>query len=161
MQTLLPLAAEIGARLKSRGETVAVAESSTGGLVAAALLAQPGASGFMRGGGVIYTRQARAGLLEIQPEDLAGFRASTERYATLLATTIRARLSADWGLGESGAAGPTGNSYGDAAGHACLAVAGPRAAVFTLETGDPDREANMRAFARRLLEMFLAELEAA
>jgi PncC family amidohydrolase len=146
--------------LKSAGQTVAVAESSTGGLVAAALLAQAGASVFMRGGAVVYTRQARAGLLGIQPEDLAGFRASTERYATLLANNIRVRLSADWGLGETGAAGPNGNSYGDAAGHACLAVAGPRPAVFTLETGDPDREANMRAFGRRLLELFLAELEA-
>jgi nicotinamide-nucleotide amidase len=158
MQDLLPLAETIGARLKTRGETIAIAESSTGGLIAAALLSVGGASAYFRGGGVIYTRQARWGLLEIpDPMPTPVQRASTEPYASLLAETVRRRLDATWGLGETGATGPTGNRYGDAAGHTCIALAGPTARAITLETGSADRVANMRVFARRALEL-LAEV---
>jgi PncC family amidohydrolase len=157
MQTLLPLANSIGERLKARGETIAIAESSTAGLISAALLSVAGASVYFRGGGVIYTRQSRWGLLEIpDPMPAPVQRASTELYASLLAETVRKRLDATWGLGETGAAGPTGNRYGDAAGHTCIALAGPSAHAITLETGDADRIGNMRAFARRALEL-LAE----
>src|SRR5208283_3122288 len=151
MQDLLPLAETIGARLKARGETIAIAESSTGGLISAALLSVGGASAYFRGGGVIYTRQARWGLLEIpEPMPAPVQRASTEPYASLLAETVRRRLDATWGLGETG---PTGNRYGDAAGHTCIALAGPAARAITLETGSADRVANMRVFARRALEL--------
>lgn len=158
MQDLLPLAARLGARLKERGETIAIAESSTGGLISAALLSVGGASAYFRGGGVIYTAQARSGLLDItNPLPAPIQRASTEPYALLLADTVRARLDAGWGLGETGATGPTGNRYGDAAGHTCIAVTGPNfSRAITLETGSDDRVANMRAFARRALEL-LAE----
>lgn len=159
MQELLPLAEKIGARLKARGETIAIAESSTGGLISAALLSVGGASTYFRGGGVIYTLQARQGLLEIQePLPTPVQRASTEPYAKLLAETVRLRLDTTWGLGETGAAGPTGNRYGDAAGHSCIALAGPEAQAITLETASDDRIANMRAFARRALELLLDKL---
>lgn len=159
MDTLLPAAAALGAALKARGETIAVAESSTGGLVSAALLAAPGASAYFLGGGVIYTRFARAALLGITDETMAGLRPSTEAYALLLARTARDRLGASWGLGESGAAGPTGNRYGDAPGHACLAIVGPGAErATTVETASLDRAANMRAFAAALLELAAAAL---
>jgi PncC family amidohydrolase len=159
MQDLLPLAETIGARLKARGETIAIAESSTGGLISAALLSVGGASAFYRGGGVIYTLQARQGLLDI-PDPLPSpvRRASTEPYAQLLAETVRRRLQATWGLGETGAAGPTGNRYGDAAGHSCIALAGPGLYTITMETGNDDRIANMRAFVRRALEFMLDKL---
>lgn len=161
MDSLLPAAARVAALLRARGETLAVAESSTGGLVAAALLAQPGASAFFLGGAVVYTRAARAALLGIGDDTMARLRPSTEGYAALLAATVRARLGADWGLGESGAAGPTGNRYGDPAGHACLAVAGPRDLARTLATGLAVREANMRAFAGTALALLAEALEAA
>jgi PncC family amidohydrolase len=153
METLLPAARAIGARLKARGETVAVAESSAGGLVSAALLALPGASAYFLGGCVVYTRASREGLLRITDADMAGMRSSSEPYAMLLARTVRARLGADWGFAETGAAGPSGNRYGDAAGHACLAVSGAVERVTTLETGSADREANMRAFAAALFAL--------
>jgi nicotinamide-nucleotide amidase len=159
MQTLLPLAEKIGARLKERGETIAIAESSTGGLISAALLSVAGASAYFRGGGVIYTHKARGELLgigETLPPEIK--RASTEPYATLLAQSMRARLDATWALGESGATGPTGNMYGDRAGHTCIAVAGPVSSVMTLETGSRDRVANMRAFALKALEQLEAAL---
>ena len=159
MQTLLAEAAAIGVLLKSRGETLAVAEGAAGGLVSAALLAVPGASAYFLGGGVIYTRAARAAFLGIADSDLAGFRPATEPYALLLANRAREKLGATWGLGETGAAGPTGNRYGDAAGHACIAVAGTISRSLTVETGSADRAANMRAFAAALLALLHATLK--
>ena len=153
MQDLLSKAEAIGARLKARGETLVVAESSTGGLVSAALLAVPGASAYFLGGAVVYTRQSRRELLGIPDSALASMRPSTEPYARLLAQTARERFGAVWALGETGATGPTGNRYGDAAGHCCLAVVGPSERAITLETGSSDRVANMRAFAAAALDL--------
>ena len=118
MRELLPLAEKAAALLKARNETIAVAESSAGGLITAALLAVPGASAYCRGGAVIYTRQALLALKDMNVEMLAGMRPSTEAYALFEAQAVRERFAADWGLGETGAAGPTGNRYGDSAGHA-------------------------------------------
>jgi nicotinamide-nucleotide amidase len=153
MQDLLPIAERIAARLKARGDTIAIAESSTGGLISAALLAIPGASAYFLAGSVIYTRFARAAFLEIPDPLPGGMRASSEPYAELLARTVRERCKASWGLGETGATGPTGNRYGDAAGHSCIAIDGPVSSVLTLETGSADRIANMRRFASQALEM--------
>ena len=160
-QDLMSRAAVLGERLKARKETVAVAESSSGGLISAALLSVPGASAYYLGGGVIYTGRALKGVLQVDRRELEGMRSSSEPYAAFLADTVRQRLRADWGLAETGAAGPTGNVYGDAAGHACLAVAGPAALVQTLETGSPDRIANMSRFAAAALGLLLQGLEAA
>ncbi len=160
MDALIPLADEIAGRLRARGETVAVSESSSGGLVSAALLAVPGASAYYRGGGVIYTAAAFRGLMGLTREDVAGMRSATEPYAALLARTIRERLGADWGVAETGAAGPDGNGYGDPAGHACLAVAGQDGQIrtMTLSTGLSDRPENMRRFAEAALHHLLASL---
>lgn len=158
MLDLLPLAEKLAVLLKERGETVAVAESSTGGLISAALLAVPGASSYFLGGAVVYTRQARRELLRIPDEAVAGGRSATEPYALLLARTSRERFSASWAIAESGAAGPTGNRYGDAAGHSCVAIAGPIERSVTLETGSSERQANMRAFATAALELLFQGL---
>ena len=143
----------IGARLAERGHTLAVAESSAGGLINAALVAAPGASAWYLGGCVIYTAASRLGLLGITAEEMQGMRSATEPYARLVARRVREKLGATWALAETGASGPRGNRYGDAPGHACFAVSGPVEAAITLETGSADREANMRAFARRALEL--------
>ena len=158
MQTLLPLAEQVALLLKARRETVAVAESSAGGLLAAALLAVPGASAYFLGGAVVYTRKAREQLLQLPREAVAGMRSASEPYALLLARTARQRLSASWGLAETGAAGPSGNPYGDSAGHSCIAIAGMAEEVITLETGDADRLANMRAFAAAALQLLQRHL---
>jgi nicotinamide-nucleotide amidase len=143
----------IADRLIGQKETLAISESSAGGLISAALLAVPGASAYFLGGGVIYTGKAMRALLDLTPDKLDGIRSATEPMARLLAETVRGRLGADWGLAETGATGPTGNRYSDAAGHACLAVAGKRSASRTLETGSSDRAANMVAFANAALEL--------
>jgi nicotinamide-nucleotide amidase len=157
VQSLQPLAGKIAARLIERRETIAVAESSTGGLVAAALLAVPGASAYVIGGAVVYTKAARAALLGINDADMQGLRPATEAYSLLIARRVRERLGATWGLGETGATGPSGNRYGDPAGHSCMAIAGPVERAVTLQTGSVHRRANMDAFAMRALEL-LAEV---
>ncbi|MDB5620798.1 CinA family protein [Tardiphaga sp.] len=160
MKDLVPLAEKIAAKLIARKQTIAVAESSTGGLISAALLAVPGASAYYLGGGVIYTRDARRVLMEIPDDAMKGLRSASEPYAQLLAKQIRERFNCDWGLSETGATGPTGNRYGDAAGHSCMAVAGPQQAVMTLETESIDRLGNMHAFAHTALTFLLKNLSA-
>ena len=159
MDQLVELAEQIADRLKERRETVAVAESSTGGLIAAALLAVPGASAYFLGGAVVYTRQARRSLVAIPDEAMAGIRSASEPYAALLARTVRERHGATWGLSETGAAGPTGNRYGDPAGHTCIAIAGRSERSLTLATGSADRRANMQAFGAKALEALLEAIE--
>ncbi len=161
MVELAAMAERVGGLLKQRGETVAISESSSGGLISAALLAVPGASAYYKGGGVVYTPRAMHTVLAIDIKALKGIRSSSEPYAELAADAVRRRFNATWGLSETGAAGPTGNGYGDAAGHSCMAIAGPRQAVITLETGDGDREANMWAFTIRALALLEEVLQEA
>ena len=159
METLLPLAQDCAAILKERGWTVAVSESSSGGLVSAVLLAVPGASAYFLGGGVIYTRKARRELLQLADGDVR-VRGTTEEYALIAATQIRERLGATLAIAESGAAGPSDSPYGPAAGTTCLAVSGPTDCTRTVETGHNDRLENMRTFGRAALDLLLDALQA-
>jgi nicotinamide-nucleotide amidase len=159
MKELVTIAEKIAAKLIAQRQTIAIAESSTGGLISAALLAVPGASAYFLGSAVVYTRDARRVLMDIPDDAMKGIRSASEPYAKLLASQIRTRFSADWGLSETGATGPTGNRYGDAAGHSCMGVAGPaQSAAMTLETGNADRLANMHVFAATALNYFLQNL---
>jgi PncC family amidohydrolase len=159
MDELEALAAGVGAILKARGQRIAVAESSSGGLISAALLSVPGASAYFLGGAVVYTPKSRVLLTDIPKAALEGMRSASEPYALLLARNQVERYGADWGLSETGAAGPTGNPYGDAAGHTCVAVSGPVEAAVTIETASDDRSANMRAFAAAALGLLKKALE--
>jgi len=134
VDSLIAIGSAVGSLLKERKETLAVAESSAGGLINAALVAVPGA---------------------------ANIRSASEPFAKLLARRVRDNLGATWGLSETGASGPTGNRYGDAAGHACIAVSGPVDAVITVETGSANREANMWVFARQAIALLEACLRKA
>ena len=156
---LAPIAEALADTLKQRSQSVAVAESSAGGLISAALLAVPGASAYFLGGSVVYTAKARMALLGLRREDVAGVRSASEPYALILARTVRENLGATWGLSETGAAGPTGNGYGDAAGHTCVAVSGPSEMALTLETGSSDRSANMQRFAEAALQLLKSALD--
>jgi nicotinamide-nucleotide amidase len=153
IQELLPQAERIAALLKARGETISIAESSTAGLVSAALLAIPGASAYFMGGAVVYTGVSRSELLRVTEADLTGITPSTEAYAMLFARKIRERLQTSWSLGETGTAGPTGSRYGHAPGHSCIAVVGRVERAITIETGNSDRLDNMRAFSIAALDL--------
>ncbi len=161
MTDLNDMAAAVGALLKERGATVAVNESSTGGIISAALLAVPGASAYFRGGAVVYTRESKQTLGGLTDADIEVERAATETHAKILAKSIRDRMGTDWAIGETGATGPTGNRYGDPAGHSCIAVAGPVERVITISTGSDDREDNMWAFARAALDLLQEAVAAA
>lgn len=158
MRELVAQAERAAALLMARKETVAVAESSAGGLITAALLAVPGASAWCLGGTVIYTKQGWLALRDFDESVLGGFRSATEGNALVRARFIRERMAASWGIGETGAAGPTGNRYGDPAGHACFAVAGARERAVTLRTGTSERLANMHRFAEAALQLFVDTL---
>jgi PncC family amidohydrolase len=158
MDNILPHAQRLAEQLKLRRHTLAVSESSTGGLISATMLSTPGASAFFLGGAVVYTAASREGLLGIAPVAMTDIRSASEPYALLCARTIKQRLGADWAIAETGAAGPTGNRYGDQAGHSCLAITGLVEQVLTLETGDTDRIANMRTFAVAAIDLLYEAL---
>jgi len=158
MRDLLPIADKLGALLKDRHETIAIAESSTGGLISAALLAVPGASAYFLGGAIVYTRESRRTLLDIPDSAFAGIRGVTEPLAQVLARGTLKRFATTWSVAEVGAAGPTGNRYGDPAGHSCIAVTGPVDRAITVETGSSDRVANMRVFAAAALDLLAQSL---
>jgi PncC family amidohydrolase len=153
MQDLIPQAEKIANVLKARRETVGVAESSTGGLISSALLAVPGASAYYLGGAVVYTLQSRRALLDLPDSAFSGLRGLTEELALVLARGARQRFGTTWAVSEVGAAGPTGSRYGDPPGTTCIAVAGPVERGLIIHTGNPDRVANMRAFAAKALEL--------
>ena len=158
MDTLLPLAEKAAALLRAKKHRITVAESSTGGLISSALLALPGASDYFLGGAVVYTVKSRLVFLGLGESDWIGMRPSTEAYALLAARRARERFGADWAIGETGATGPTGNRYGDAPGHSCIAVVGATERVITIETRQSDRIANMRAFAAAALNLLTETL---
>ena len=155
MKDLVSIAERISVVLTERRQTIAIAESSTAGLISAALLAVPGASAYFLGGAVVYTGQSRRVLLDIPDAALDGMRPSTEAYALMMARTAQERFSSTWALAETGATGPTGNRYGDAPGHSCIAIAGGAEEAMTLETGKPDRLDNMHAFTAAALNFLL------
>jgi PncC family amidohydrolase len=161
MERLYPLADRIGARLVARKESIAVTESSTAGLLSAALLSVPGASAYFVGGVVTYTHTSREALLGITDADMKrlGLRSSSEPYAAYAAGCVREKHKSTWGLAETGAAGPTGNRYGDPAGHTSIAIVGPRNKTLSIKTGKADRRENMMLFAEAALKALLAELE--
>ena len=158
MKELVSIAEKVAAVLTARKQTIAIAESSTAGLISAALLAVPGASAYFLGGAVVYTRQSRRLLLDIPDAALDGMRPSTEPYALMMARHTRERFATTFALAETGATGPTGNRYGDAAGHSCIAVAGLSEGAMTLETGKSDRLDNMNAFTATALNFLLEKV---
>jgi nicotinamide-nucleotide amidase len=137
----------ISTQLKSRGETIAVAESTTGGLISARLLAMPGASAYFLGGTVIYTRESSKVFLDAAADQLKGIKPLSEEMALYFARLVRDKLGASWGLAELGIAGPTGSPYGIDAGTSVIAIAGPVDAAVTVSTGHSDRIRNMEDFA--------------
>ena len=159
LDDLLALGARIGDRLVERGETVAVADGSSGGLITTALLARPGASAYYVGGATIYTGPAARGLVAGEVKAPEGLRGASEPWVQYLSESIRLRLGTTWGIGEGGASGPDGTPYGDPAGHAWVGVDGPVSATRHLLTGDSDRARNMVAFAITGLQLFVEVLE--
>ena len=152
--TALALHSEkVAKKLVAAKQTVAVAESSTGGLISASLLAVPGASAYYRGGSVIYTLESRRTILGITGDDVRGLDPLTEAMVAQFARVAREQLDTTWAVAELGVAGPTGARYGHPPGLSVLAVAGPRCLTTSIETGSEDREANMWRFTEAAIEL--------
>ncbi|HCX66544.1 CinA family protein [Parvibaculum sp.] len=158
MESLMPLAGEVAELLKKRGETVALSESSMGGLVSAALVAQAGASAFYLGSTVIYTRGAARALYDLKGPPAPDVKPLTEPYVAAMAEVVREKFGASWAISEMGASGPSGSPYGPGPGTAVIGLAGPRPASITVSTGSADRVANMRAFGEAALRLILETL---
>lgn len=151
---LASLGADAADLLKQRSQTIAVVDGATGGLISFGLLTVPGATGFYTGGGIVYSLKGRDILLDLSKEEVKGMRSVTESYALLQARAIRDRFGADWGVAESGSAGPGAHPYGIAAGVSATAVVGPGVSIArTIETGSADRIGNMNAFALAALSL--------
>jgi nicotinamide-nucleotide amidase len=144
---------QISDALKARAETIAVAESTTGGLISARLLSMPGASAYFMGGTVIYTRASRKLFLDASADKLQGVKPLSEEMAQFFAQAVREKLSATWGIAELGIAGPTGSAYGYEAGTSVIAVSGPVDSAVRINTGHNDRVRNMEEFADRACQL--------
>lgn len=155
MNSLTTLASPVATMLIARSQTLAVCESSAGGLISAALVSYPGASAYFLGSTVVYTLLARDQLIDVNGEEMEGIRPASEAYALLCARKIRAKLGSDWALAETGASGPSGNPYGDPPGHACFAVSGPIERTLTITTGNDNRENNMWIYAQQALNLLV------
>ena len=145
--------------LTATKQTISVAESSTGGLISAALLAVPGASAYYGGGAIIYTMRARRKLLDLSKDQLNSQTPLTEAYVTLCAEQIKTELKTTWGLAELGATGPAGTPYGHPPGIAVLALVGPVNLTAKIETGHGDREKNMEVFKTAALQLLVDGIE--
>ena len=148
------ISSRIAQRLTERAETVSVAESSTGGLISANLLAVPGASSYFLGGSVVYTLASRRAFLDLDREKVKSLKPLTTEMVEAFAHAARLKLDATWGIAELGAAGPAGSPYGHGAGTSVIGISGPRTRSILVETNSDDRQANMQAFTQRALALF-------
>jgi nicotinamide-nucleotide amidase len=127
------LAGAILDALRERGETLAVAESLTGGLLAAAFVEVPGASRVFRGGIVAYATELKARLLGVPPPLLAAHGPVDPSVAAALAAGARERCGSDWAAATTGVAGPDAQA-GQPVGRVYVAIVGPPPA-----RGEPER----------------------
>ena len=136
--TLTHMAEEVAELLRRRGDTIVVAETSTGGLISSALLAVPGASAYYKGGSVLYTYESRKKLLGIKGQDVEGLAPMSEAMVMAFAQKAQAQFASTWAIAELGIAGPTGVAYGEA-GSSVIGIAGPNPVSALLNTGSSER----------------------
>jgi nicotinamide-nucleotide amidase len=119
------LESAVGALLTKHGQTVAVAESCTGGLLGSRITDISGSSAYFMGGAICYTAAAKTDLADVDPELIRGHGEVSQEVAVALAEGIRARFGTTWGVGVTGIAGPTGGTPEKPVGTVHIAVAGP------------------------------------
>ena len=155
--TLTHMAEEVAELLRRRGDTIVVAETSTGGLISSALLAVPGASTYYKGGSVLYTYESRKKLLGIKGQDVEGLAPMSETMVMAFAQKAQAQFASTWAIAELGIAGPTGVAYGEA-GSSVIGIAGPNPVSALLNTGSSEREDNMWLFTAHALTLLCKAL---
>jgi nicotinamide-nucleotide amidase len=151
------LAGQIVARLTASGQTVAVAESLTGGLVIAALTSVPGASIVVRGGVVAYATDLKAAILGVPGDMLARRGPVDPGVAAAMAAGVRARLGASYGLSTTGVAGP-GPADGKPQGTVFIALDGPSGPVGSGLQLDGDRQQIRQQVVQAVLSLLVSAL---
>ncbi|HUS21581.1 MAG TPA: nicotinamide-nucleotide amidohydrolase family protein [Aeromicrobium sp.] len=144
--------------LRERAETVATAESLTGGLVCATLVDAPGASAIVRGAVVAYTADVKSQILGVDDAQIASNGTIDAEVARQMAEGIRLRLGATWGVATTGNAGPD-SSEGKPVGTVFIAVAGPRTSAVRELSLSGDRTAIRRSTTAAALSLLLGTLE--
>jgi len=158
---LVALAEQLQGICLGRGLSVALAESCTGGLIAATLTSVPGASGYFLGGVVSYSNEAKAGFLDVPAATLAAHGAVSAQVARAMALGARARFGADVALGITGIAGPDGGSAEKPVGLTYIGMADADGAEVRRLTFEGDRAANREAGTRAALEWLIERAEGA
>lgn len=152
---LAPLLTDVTDLLKSRNETVAVAETAAGGLISASILSVPGTSKIYRGGLTLYTLESRIAFAGWTPDHLKTYKGPTPEIVAGLADSVRKTLGATYVVSESGTAGPTGGETRNRRpGYVALAVSSEKGTYTReVETGTAVRAENMVNFAHEGLKL--------
>lgn len=158
--SLVVLAERLQGVCLGRGLTVAVAESCTGGLVAATITAVPGSSGYFAGGVVSYSNEAKAAFLDVPRVALDAHGAVSAQVAKAMAAGAHARFGTTLAVSITGVAGPDGGSAEKPVGLTYIGLAsGAGAEVRRLQLSG-DRERNREAASRAALEWLIEAAEA-
>lgn len=155
---MTPAAAAVVAALTARGETLAVAESLTGGLLGAAVTEVPGASVVFRGGVTAYATELKGELLGVPADLLALVGAVDARVADGMAEGVRRLLRADWGLSTTGVAGPSPQD-GSPVGTVFVGCAGPDGTVVRRLALSGDRDSIRRESVLAALSLLFEQVE--
>ena len=148
----------IGSLLRRRGQTVATAESCTGGLIGSLLTDVSGSSDYYLGGVIAYANEVKQHLLGVDATTLAAVGAVSEQVALAMARGVRHLLGADYGLSTTGIAGPTGGTPDKPVGLVYIALVGPDVERCERHIWDRDRLGNKLLSARRAIQMLLEHL---
>ncbi|MCK5251879.1 MAG: CinA family protein [Thermoplasmata archaeon] len=156
----MSLEEEIGRLLTQREETLAIAESLTGGLVTSRITDVPGSSAYLVEGVVAYANEAKETRLGVQEATLIAHGAVSEPVAREMAEGIRRRADTTWGISTTGIAGPTGDTEEKPLGLVYVAVAGPQGTMVRRNVFPGDRLAVKQASAEAVLALLLESLQA-
>lgn len=156
----MPVEEDVGRLLTQRGETLAIAESLTGGLVASTVTDVPGSSAYFVEGVVAYANEAKVERLGVREGTLVAHGAVSEEVACEMAEGVRSVLGTDWGISTTGIAGPTGATEEKPLGLVFVAVSGPGGTSVRREVFPGSRLEVKRASAEAVLRLLLQELRA-
>ncbi len=153
------LQAAIGRLLKAEGETISVAESCTGGMIASLLTSVPGASQYFYGGVVSYDNSVKTNVLKVKEETLAKYGAVSRECVEEMAKGVRKLMGTTYSIATSGIAGPDGGSAEKPAGMVCVAVAGENFVETKEFRFKGSRKLNTERFSSNALNFMRTEIE--
>ncbi|OQW50384.1 MAG: hypothetical protein A4S09_00905 [Proteobacteria bacterium SG_bin7] len=149
------LAKQIHERFKFRRQSIAAAESCTGGAFTAELVRLPGASDFVKGSVVAYSNSSKVNVLQVKKSTLDASGAVSQEVALQMAKGVKQKLESTWSVGITGIAGPTGGSKDKPIGTVCIAVIGPGFEYSEINLFTGSREAVIESTVKRTMQLVL------